>query len=97
MRTVSWAPSFRRAFRKYVQRHPQSQSRIVETLRQLVEDPFAPVLDTHKLKGTLTGLWACSVEYDCRIIFDFVPSQDEGEETEETILLIDVGTHDEVY
>jgi mRNA-degrading endonuclease YafQ of YafQ-DinJ toxin-antitoxin module len=69
VRTLYWAPSFRRAFRKYVRRHPQSQDRIVATLRQLAESPYAPQLDTHKLSGALAGLWACSVEYDCRIVF----------------------------
>ncbi len=34
------------------------------------------------------------MEYDCRIIFDFV-NNDNLEEEE--ILLIDIGTHDEVY
>ncbi|WP_274381954.1 hypothetical protein [Myxacorys almedinensis] len=38
--------------------------------------------------------WACSVEYDCRIVFDFVENPETGE-TE--ILLIDIGSHDEVY
>ena len=58
----------------------------------VVSSPFAASLDTHKLKGTLSGLWACSVTYDCRIVFDFVESE-EGE----VLLLFDIGTHDEVY
>ncbi len=53
-----------------------------------------PVLRTHKLKGELSSTWACTVEYDCRIVFEFVKSPVTGEEE---ILLIDIGTHDEVY
>jgi hypothetical protein len=34
------------------------------------------------------------VEYDCRIVFDFVDNPETGEEE---ILLIDIGSHDEVY
>lgn len=36
---------------------------------------------------------ACTVEYDCRIVFDFVKFSNDGEEE---ILLIDIGRHDEV-
>ena len=92
MRTLSWAPSFRRAFRQYARRHPELRDKIRQTIEQLVTDPFVPSLDTHKLKGELRGLWACSVAYDCRIVFDFVDSPEES-----VILLIDMGTHDEVY
>jgi mRNA-degrading endonuclease YafQ of YafQ-DinJ toxin-antitoxin module len=60
----------------------------------LAEDPFTPALDTHKLKGVLEGLWACSAAYDCRIVFEFVQSPDRQEEV---ILLVDIGTHDQVY
>jgi mRNA-degrading endonuclease YafQ of YafQ-DinJ toxin-antitoxin module len=60
----------------------------------LANDPYNPILRTHKLKGKLSGAYACSVEYDCRIIFSFEYNQ-EIEETE--IMLIDIGTHDEVY
>jgi len=72
MSTVSWSPHFRRAFRRVVRRHPELRPKILSVVRQLVADPFAAPLDTHKLKGTLSGLWACSVPYDCRIVFDFV-------------------------
>lgn len=52
------------------------------------------MLRTHKLKGELAGAWSCTVDYDCRLVFKFVQNQDTGEEE---ILLIDIGTHDEVY
>ena len=92
MRSISWAPSFKRAYKRFFQKHPEWQGRFEFTLRQLVEEPFAPVLDTHKLKGALTGLWACSVMYDCRIVFEIIHEGDS-----EVLLLIDIGTHDEVY
>ena len=51
-------------------------------------------MKSHKLRGKLDGLWTCSVEYDCRIIYTF----EQGSDNEnEIILLIDIGTHDEVY
>ncbi|MHC5600092.1 MAG: type II toxin-antitoxin system RelE/ParE family toxin [Nostoc sp.] len=51
-------------------------------------------MQTHKLKGKLSGAWACSVDHDCRIVFNFVQNIESGEEE---LLLIDIGTHDEVY
>lgn len=60
----------------------------------LQNDPFAPQLKTHKLKGMLEGTWACSVDYHTRLLFDFVTNLNTGE-TE--ILLIDIGSHEEVY
>ena len=35
------------------------------------QDPFNPILKTHKLKGALDGLWAFSLDYAHRIIFEF--------------------------
>lgn len=60
----------------------------------LQKDPFQPQLKTHKLKGILEGCWACSVEYNLRIVFDFVKNH-VTDDTE--ILLINIGTHEEVY
>jgi mRNA interferase YafQ len=91
---LAWGTSFRRAFKRYTRRNLARQKRVFETLKELADDPFHPALKTHKLSGELKGLWACSVEYDCRIVFAFEPDPDTGEEM---IVLIDLGTHDEVY
>ncbi len=72
MRTLVLESSFRRAFKKTVRRHPAWRRRIADTLEQLAADPFLPQLETHRLKGELSGLWACTVEYDCRLVFEFV-------------------------
>ncbi|MEH1768439.1 type II toxin-antitoxin system RelE/ParE family toxin [Nostoc sp.] len=66
----------------------------LRTSREKSDDPFTPSLKSHKLTGNLAGLWSCSVAYDCRIIFIF--SEDE-KLLEMVILLIDIGSHDEVY
>lgn len=94
MRTVVLASSFKRVFKRLVRRQPELEERIEERLAVLTADPFDPLLQTHKLKGKLSGAWACSVDYDCRIVFNFVQNIESGEEE---ILLIDIGTHDEVY
>ncbi|MFC1817252.1 plasmid stabilization protein [Thermodesulfobacteriota bacterium] len=48
----------------------------------------------HKLHGKLIGLWACQVEYDCRIVFTFEKDPDNKKDL---IVLVDIGKHDEVY
>ena len=94
MKKLFWDASFRRAFKRHTRNNPTLQNRIFQVLDRLAEDPFYPTLKTHKLSGQLEGLWACWVEYDCRIVFAFEPDPDEGEDM---IILIDLGTHDEVY
>ena len=86
--------SFKRAFKAIIKRRPDLKPKIEAKLRLLATDPYNPNLRTHKLKGKLSGAWACSVEYDCRIVFSFGQNQ---ETKEEEIILIDIGTHDEVY
>ncbi len=73
-------------------RNPETGPLLHIVLKLLAEDAFDPGLKTHKLKGELSGSWACSVGYDLRIVFNFV--QHEGVEA---IHLQTVGTHDEVY
>ncbi len=68
MRELVWTSAFTRAFRKVIRRRPDLRSVIEAVLRQLTEDPFHPTLHTHKLKGQLAGVWACTVEYDFRIL-----------------------------
>jgi addiction module RelE/StbE family toxin len=94
LKTLVFTSSFKRAYKATVRRRPELRLKIQDKLRLLANDPFEPSLRTHKLKGQLSGSWSCTVEYDCRIVFDFVENPDS--ETEE-ILLIDIGTHDEVY
>ena len=94
MRLLVWESSFRKAFKRATRRAPDLSDKVFRTLQRLVENPSDPALKTHKLSGRLSGLWACWVEYDCRIIFAFKP---DPVNQEQFILLVDIGTHDEVY
>ena len=89
-----WDKSFKRAFKRIVRKNPQLEDKILAVLELLENDPFTNSLKSHKLRGQLDGLWACSVEYDCRIIYTFEQGSDNDNGI---ILLIDIGTHDEVY
>lgn len=94
MRQLVLSAGFKRAFRKFVKRNPQLQMQIEGILSQMQADVFAPQLGTHKLSGNLVGLRACSCGYDCRIVFSI--EKDKATDCE-VIVLLGIGTHDEVY
>ena len=85
---------FKRSFRKFTRRNTKLQVKIEEVISKLSEDVFDSSLGTHKLEGKLADLLACSYGYDCRIIFAI---ETDKETNEKVIVLLDIGTHDEVY
>lgn len=89
---LSHSPTFVRTAKRMLKKHPGIAADLQTTLQELQSDPFQPALRTHKLKGELKGMWACSLGYDLRIVFEFI-----DENNAQTILLHTVGTHDEVY
>jgi addiction module RelE/StbE family toxin len=94
LRRLAWTPKSQRAFKRLVKRNPQLKDAIAEVLNQLVQDPFNPGLRTHKLSGNLADVWSCSINYNLRILFEFV---DDSENVEQAILLLNLGSHDDVY
>ncbi|MGQ9808768.1 MAG: type II toxin-antitoxin system RelE/ParE family toxin [Armatimonadota bacterium] len=94
MRVLVWSPRFKRAFRRLAARRPDAVRNLGKTLRLLAEDPFQPGLRSHRLRGKLAGVWSCSAGFDLRILFDVVANPETGEEE---ILLLTLGTHEEVY
>lgn len=84
--------AFARALRKWLKSHPETADALEAALEQLAADAAAPPLRTHKLSGPLAGCWACSAGHDLRVVFEYV--QHEGQEA---ILLLALGTHDQVY
>ena len=94
MMKLIYAKAFRRALKRHIQQRPDLRERIENVLQLLSENPFDPSLHSHKLKGKLAPLWACTVDYDSRILFMFLP---HPETREEAILLVSMGSHKEVY
>lgn len=84
--------AFVRVARKAIKKNPRLAGELAATLEALEQDVFHPSLRTHKLKGTLEGVWACSAGYDLRVLFRLVTHAEA-----EAILLLTVGDHDEVY
>ena len=91
-RALVRSPAFSRDLRNWLKTHPNSTVPIEEALEQLSADATHPSLRTHKLRGALAGCWACSVGYDLRVIFEYTKQQGV-----EAILLLALGTHDQVY
>lgn len=60
----------------------------------MASDVFQPSLATHRLRGQFSGKWACSCGFDCRILF-VIERGEPGDD--ERLVLLDMGTHDEVY
>ena len=89
-----WGGAFVRAYKRAVKKRPEIEGQIKRALSLLQDDPFSLELETHKLRGRLAGSWACRVGYDLRIIFEFVENADREKKD---ILLLEIGTHDEVY
>jgi addiction module RelE/StbE family toxin len=92
MRPLLRSSAFVRRAKKVLKKHPHFSEDFHSALELLATDCFHPRLKTHKLKGELEGSWACSAGYDLRIVFKFV--EYEGSEA---ILLLTLGTHEEVY
>lgn len=87
-----WSSRFIKAFKRVSKKKSDLIVNLSEILKILENDPFHPSLRTHKLKGSLSDCWASSIDYDYRLIFEIHKFDDRTE-----ILLLSVGTHDEVY
>lgn len=91
---MSWAlyrtETFLSTAQKFFRRHPDLKSEFADLLRQLSEDPFAPRLRMHPLKGKHQGNRAVSLTYSFRVVLAL---QVRGKK----IILLDIGSHDEVY
>jgi len=84
-----WDKGFKKAYKKRIGNNEFLKKKFWEAIKLFSEDPFHPKLKTHKLTGKLSGLYAFKVAYDCRVIFRFI--------SEKEVLLIDIGSHEEVY
>ncbi|NES82585.1 MAG: type II toxin-antitoxin system mRNA interferase toxin, RelE/StbE family [Moorea sp. SIO2B7] len=85
---------FKRSLRKFIKGNKRLQEQIEVTLEQMEIDLFALNLATHRLKGEFEGLRACSCGYDCRIIFSL---EKDVETEQEIVVLLNIGSHDDVY
>ncbi len=90
-RVLLRSSAFARDLRTWLRSRPGTAASVEATLAQLSADASHQSLRTHKLRGPLAGCWACSAGYDLRVVFEYV--EHEGSEA---ILLLTLGTHDQV-
>mgnify|MGYP001181276918 CR=1 FL=1 len=87
---LSWTRTFLNTLRKFLRCHPDLEGVVADVLRQLEEDPYAPRLKLHALKGKHRDKHAVSLTYSYRIVLILRITQSE-------VVLLDIGSHDEVY
>ena len=85
-----WTDTYLRTARKFIRKHPDLESELDAVLKQLEADPHAPRLRLHVLQGKHRGKHAVSLTYSHRIVLVLRMVARE-------IVLLDIGTHDEVY
>jgi len=79
-----------RRARKFIKRHPEPISQYQKTLELLEINPHHHLLRIHPLKGKLAGLHSISINISSRISLEMEISEWE-------IILVNIGTHEEVY
>jgi len=77
------------SFKKSVRKYWRLQKKIEKKIDTFIKNPFHSSLQTHKLTENLKNYWSFSIEFHTRILFEFIDN--------ETVGLIDIGTHEIVF
>jgi len=88
--SLVFTPSYDRRAGKFLKRHPELKKQYLKTLQLLELNPWHPSLRLHSLEGRLIGLHSVSINISYRITMEFLIEGDQ-------IILVNVGTHDDVY
>ena len=75
---------------KFIKQHPNALTQYTKTLELLTVNPHHPSLRLNSLKGKLAGLHGVSINLKYRITLELIITENE-------IIPINVGDHDEVY
>ncbi len=81
---------FMRSAKKFLRKHPDLRDRLAKIIDDLKDDPFQPHLELHALSGKLEGIYAASISHSYRLTLSLKITKKE-------IILLDIGSHDEVY
>ena len=87
---IIFTESYTRRAKRFLKQHPDQACVYEKTLQLLELNPHHPSLRLHKLKGRLRNLYSVSVTLAYRITLSFAI-------IEGAIVLIDIGSHDDVY
>jgi len=87
---IIYPQSYIKRARNFIKKHPEILCQYEKTLKLLELNPHHPSLRLHPLKGKLKGLHSVSVNFSYRITLELIIK-------DQTIILINIGTHEEVY
>lgn len=82
--------SYKKRARRFAQKHPELKEPYRKTLELLAHNPHHPSLRIRPLKGKLSALHSVSINLSYRITLEIII-------TEKEIVLVNVGSHDDVY
>jgi addiction module RelE/StbE family toxin len=88
MRILVVSNSAKRKIKIFIKKHPLLRTKLERVIAGLLNNPFLPKLETHKLTGRLKRLYAANITYEYRLVFFF---------DNEHVYIINIGSHDEVY
>ncbi len=90
MYSLSWTNTFVRTANKFFRIHSDLKPVFIDILTQLQTDPYHKRLKLHSLKGRHKDKHAVSLTYSYRVVIYLRITKKE-------IVLLDIGSHDEVY
>lgn len=82
-------PDFKKHYKQRIASNPKLVKKTADRLKLFQENPTNPILNDHQLKGEKSEFRAFSVTGDVRIVYLPEP-QDE-------VILLDIGSHNQVY
>jgi addiction module RelE/StbE family toxin len=88
--TLIFTGSYKKRAKRFAQKHPDLKEPYRKTLQLLAFNPYHPSLRIHPLKGKLSALHSVSINLSYRITLEILI-------TEKEIILVNVGSHEDVY
>ena len=88
--TLIFTDSYKKRAKRFAQKHPDLKEPYRKTLQLLAFNPYHPSLRIHQLKGKLSALHSVSINLSYRITLEILI-------TEKEIILVNVGSHEDVY
>jgi len=85
-----YTDSYLKRARKFAKKHPELRNQYKKVLLLLEANPQHPSLRLHALSGKLEGLHSVSINISYRLTIEMLIKDKQ-------IILINVGSHDEVY
>jgi len=89
-RSSVFTDDYSRRAARFINKQPEIKAQYGKTLELLESNPYHPSLRLHASRGRLQGLHSVSINVSYRITLKLVILETE-------IVLVDVGSHDDVY